>query len=60
MQARARAFLLAAKDNAVTEKLAAENNRLTDEIDLLKKQIADMGAKFAEMHGEAGGARKGR
>jgi hypothetical protein len=61
MQARARAFLLAAKDNAATEKLAAENNRLVDEIELLKRQIADMGARFAEMQQSEGGAsRKSR
>jgi hypothetical protein len=58
MQARARAFLLAARDGAATEKLAAENNRMADEIELLKKQIAEMGAKFAELQTDS--PRKGR
>lgn len=46
--AQASAFIDAAKGNAGLEKLAAENSRLSDEVEMLKKQIQDLGAKPQE------------
>jgi hypothetical protein len=42
---KAQAYLEAAKDTAAVQKYAAENEHLKNEIELLKKQIADIGAK---------------
>lgn len=58
MRERARAWLASAKDNAVAEKLAAENSQLQAQIDSLTQQIAAMGARFSEIQAEA--PRKGR
>lgn len=59
MQARAKAWLAAAKDGAETERLATENSHLHDMIKNLQAQIKEMGERFAEMQAEAP-ARKGR
>lgn len=59
MQARAKAWLESARDNAATERLAAENSRLHDEVELLKQQIKDMGTRFQEM-AQSDAPRKGR
>lgn len=58
MQARARAWLTAATDGAETARLAAENSRMAAELEMLKKQISDMGARFSELQPES--PRKGR
>lgn len=58
MQARAKAWLAVAKDGAETERLAAENNRMQDQITALQSQIKDMGARFSELQSES--PRKGR
>ena len=43
--AQATAFIDAAKDSAGLEKLAAENSRLRDELEMLKEQIQALGEK---------------
>ena len=43
--AKAKAFMDAAKGNASVEKLAAENNRMKEELEMLKRQIAELGAE---------------
>lgn len=58
MAARAKAWLAAAKDNAVAERLASENSLLQDQITSLQQQIKDMGARFSELQSDS--PRKGR
>jgi hypothetical protein len=58
MQARAKAWLTAAKDGAETERLAAENNKMISEIETLREQIKEMGARFSELQSDS--PRKGR
>jgi hypothetical protein len=58
MQARAKAWLASAKDNAEAERLASQNNALQGQIALLQEQIKDMGARFSEIQNES--PRKGR
>jgi hypothetical protein len=58
MQARAKAWLASAKDNAEAERLAAQNNALQDQIAMLQEQIKEMGARFSEIQNES--PRKGR
>lgn len=58
-QARAKAWLAAAQDGAETERLAAENARLQDQITALQGQLKEIGTKFDQMQA-AEGPRKGR
>jgi hypothetical protein len=44
LRTKARAWLLSAKDSAIVTKQAADNDRLTNEIEMLKAQIAELGA----------------
>lgn len=48
LRAKAQAFIDAAKGSADITQLAAENERLKEELKSLKAQIEDLGAKFAE------------
>ena len=43
LRTKARAWLLSAKDSAIVTKQAADNDRLTAEIEMLKAQIAEIG-----------------
>lgn len=58
MQARAKAWLTSAKDGAETERLAAENHKMISEIETLREQIKEMGARFSELQSDS--PRKGR
>jgi len=44
LRGKARAWLLASKDTAVVTRQAVENERLQSEIEMLKEQIAQLGA----------------
>lgn len=48
LRAKAQAYLNAAKDGAIVAQQAAENKRLSDEIEALKAQIAALGAPVEE------------
>lgn len=48
LQARAKAFLHAAKDNASVEKIAADYARLQEQMDGLQKQYAELCEKYQQ------------
>ena len=49
LQNKAKTFLAAAKGNAAAEKIAAENARLQEQLNLLQAQYATMSAKMEEL-----------
>jgi hypothetical protein len=49
LQKKAKAFMESAKDTAIVTRLQGELEQRDSEIAMLKKQMADMGARFDEM-----------
>ena len=49
MQARARAFLEVSKNNGVFEKIAAENTRLQDQIEMLSKNNQELEKRLEQL-----------
>lgn len=56
--ARARAYLEQAKGNAVADALAAENQKLKDDLAAMQRQIADLAAKLTADDEESPAKRK--
>jgi len=60
LRRKAQAHLKAAKDGSFAEQLAAQNQRLEDQITALKNQIAGLGVKPLEDAEQADAPRRGR